>query len=83
MKTHIGVLGPNTTTEAQDQLGREVGSLIAAAGAVLFCGGLGGMMRAAAQGAHSAGGATVGILPGNDKSAANEFIDVAVARGAK
>ena len=78
MKTHIGVLGPNTTTEEQDALGREVGRHIASAGAVLLCGGLGGMMRATAQGAKNAGGETVGILPGSDKTAANEFIDIAL-----
>ncbi|MEN7973118.1 MAG: TIGR00725 family protein [Verrucomicrobiota bacterium] len=78
MKTHIGVLGPNTTTNEQEQLGREVGRHIAEAGATLLCGGLGGMMRAAAEGAKSAGGQTVGILPGSEKSAANEFIDTAI-----
>ncbi len=36
------------------------------------------MMRAAAEGAKSAGGQTIGILPGSDKSAANEFIDLAI-----
>jgi uncharacterized protein (TIGR00725 family) len=75
---HIGVLGPHTTTPEQYQLGIEVGRCIAQAGATLFCGGLGGMMRAAAEGAKSAGGQTVGILPGTDKSAANEFIDIAI-----
>lgn len=78
MKAHIGVLGPNKTTKKQEQLGREIGRLIAESGAILFCGGLGGMMRAAAEGARSAGGQTVGILPGSDKSAANEFIDIPI-----
>ena len=78
MKTHIGILGPHTTTNEQNQLGREVGRLIAKANAILFCGGLDGMMRAAAEGAKSAGGQTVGILPGTNKSAANEFIDIAI-----
>lgn len=78
-KPHIGILGPNKTTEEQNRLGREVGRRVAETGAVLLCGGLGGMMRAAAEGAQAAGGATVGILPGNDKSAANEFIDTAIA----
>jgi uncharacterized protein (TIGR00725 family) len=78
MKIHIGVLGPHSTTDEQYQLGVEVGRHIAEAGAVLFCGGLDGMMRAAAEGAKSAGGQTVGILPGTDKSAANTFIDIAI-----
>ncbi len=75
---HIGVLGPHVTTSKQYQLGIEVGRHIAKAGATLFCGGLDGMMRAAAEGAKSEGGHTVGILPGTDKSAANEFIDLAI-----
>jgi len=78
MKLHIGILGPHTTTDDQYQLGIEVGRCIAEAGAILFCGGLDGMMRAAAEGAKSAGGQTVGILPGIDKAAANEFIDIAI-----
>jgi len=78
MKIHIGVLGPHSTTDEQYQLGVEVGRHIAEAGAVLFCGGLDGMMRAAAEGAKSAGGQTVGLLPGTDKSAANTFIDIAI-----
>ena len=64
MKRYLGVLGPNITTDTQYQLGLDVGREIARAGAVLVCGGLGGMMRAAAEGAKSAGGQTVGILPG-------------------
>ncbi|MDH3981408.1 MAG: TIGR00725 family protein [Kiritimatiellaceae bacterium] len=78
MKTHIGVLGPHTTTDEQYQLGMDVGREIATTGAILFCGGLDGMMRAAAEGAKSAGGQTIGILPGIDKTAANEFIDIAI-----
>ncbi|QBG46560.1 TIGR00725 family protein [Verrucomicrobia bacterium S94] len=78
MKIHIGVLGPHTTTPEQYELGLSVGREIAENGAVLFCGGLDGMMRAAAEGAKSAGGLTVGILPGTDKAAANEFIDIRI-----
>ena len=78
MTTHIGVLGPNTTTDEQYQRGLDVGRHIAAAGAILLCGGLGGMMQAAAEGAKQAGGQTVGILPGDDKAAANEFIAIAI-----
>jgi len=81
MKLNIGVLGPNTTTSAEYALGVEVGRRIAEAGALLLCGGLSGMMRAAAEGAQSAGGETVGILPGADKSDANAFIDIAIPTG--
>ena len=59
----------------------EAGAAIAEAGAVLVCGGLGGVMEAACRGAKDAGGTTVGILPGTDRAAANPFVDVAVATG--
>jgi uncharacterized protein (TIGR00725 family) len=58
-------------------VGRELGSR----GVVLVCGGLGGVMEAACRGAKEAGGTTVGILPGGDRSAANAFVDVAVPTG--
>lgn len=78
MKINIGVLGPNSTSEEEYRVGIEVGRYIAEAGAILCCGGLGGMMRASAEGAKSMGGQTVGILPGDDKTDANEFIDIAI-----
>jgi len=81
MKPNIGILGPNDTTAEEYALGVDVGRCIATTGAVLVCGGLGGMMLAAAEGAKSEGGQTVGILPGNDRSAANPFIDTAIPAG--
>jgi hypothetical protein len=58
-----------------------VGRALAEAGAVLVCGGLGGVMEAACRGAQEAGGTTVGILPGHDRADANPYVDVAVATG--
>jgi uncharacterized protein (TIGR00725 family) len=58
-----------------------VGRTLAAQGAVLVCGGLGGVMEAACRGAKEAGGTTVGILPGTDRAAANPFVDVALPTG--
>ena len=55
-------------------MGRE----IARRGAVLLCGGLGGVMAAAAQGAHEAGGVSIGILPGPDRTAANPHLTYAL-----
>jgi len=60
---------------------REVGRAIADAGAVLVCGGLGGVMEAACRGAHDGGGLTVGILPGLDRAEANRYVDIAVPTG--
>ena len=50
-------------------------------GAVVVCGGLGGVMEAVCRGAQGAGGRTVGILPGDDRHQANPYVDVAVATG--
>jgi len=58
-----------------------VGRQLAERGAVVVCGGLGGVMEAACRGAKEAGGLTVGILPGTDRAAANAFVDVAVPSG--
>ncbi len=60
------------------QLARAVGRAVAAAGAVLVSGGLGGVMQAASHGAREAGGLTVGILPGSSHREANPFVDVAI-----
>jgi uncharacterized protein (TIGR00725 family) len=58
-----------------------VGREVARHGAVLVCGGLGGVMEAACRGAKEAGGTTFGILPGGDRSAANRFVDYALPTG--
>jgi uncharacterized protein (TIGR00725 family) len=58
-----------------------VGRLLAEHGAVLVCGGLGGAMEAACRGAKQAGGTTVGLLPGESRSDANRFVDVAIPTG--
>lgn len=77
----IGVLGPHDIDRRGRELGREVGEAIARSGAILLCGGLDGMMAAAAEGAKRAGGETVGILPGDSAADANEFIDLAIPTG--
>lgn len=62
-------------------LAEQLGSEIARAGGLVCCGGLGGVMAAACRGAKAAGGTTIGILPGSDRSAANPWVDVAIATG--
>lgn len=78
---HISVIGPGRCTAEQYHEAQEVGRLIASRGAVLVCGGLGGVMEAAARGAREGGGSTVGILPGHDRLAANPYIDQAITTG--
>jgi len=67
---------PETTV----QLAREVGRLIAEAGAVLVCGGLGGVMAAVARGAAEAGGVSIGILPG-ERAQANPYLTYVLPSG--
>lgn len=76
---HIAVIGAGDAPAAVCELARAVGLEIAAHKAVLVCGGLGGVMAAAAEGARNAGGHTVGILPGGDPDSANRFIEFPVA----
>jgi uncharacterized protein (TIGR00725 family) len=59
----------------------EIGRLLAAAGAVVVCGGLGGVMAAASRGAREAGGTAIGIVPGTDPDDANPEVTHAVATG--
>jgi uncharacterized protein (TIGR00725 family) len=77
----IAVCGPGTADEAELASAEEVGALIAEAGAVLVCGGLGGVMEAACRGARSRGGLTVGLLPGDDGDEANGWVQLALPTG--
>lgn len=77
----IGVVGPGRADPEDVRAAEEVGAELAAAGAVLVCGGLGGVMEAACRGAGMAGGSTVGLLPGEDRTAANPWVSVAIPTG--
>ena len=78
---YIAVIGPGRATETELELAETLGERIAAAGAIVVCGGLGGVMEAACRGAKRAHGTTVGIIPGAERSAANEWVDVVIATG--
>ncbi len=79
-KLLLGVIGGgNVATEEGLRMAEEVGYLIARADAVLVCGGLNGVMQAAAKGAKRGGGLTLGILPTGNKADANPYIDIPVA----
>jgi uncharacterized protein (TIGR00725 family) len=77
----IAVIGSAACSEGVAELAAEVGREIARQGAMLVCGGRGGVMEAACRGAKEAGGTTIGILPGMDRSEANPFVDVAIVTG--
>ncbi len=77
----IGVVGAGREDPACNDTAEKVGRILAREGAVLVCGGLGGVMAAACRGAVAAGGTTVGILPGDDRRQANPWVSVPVATG--
>lgn len=77
----IGVIGGSSCSREDYEVAREVGRLIARAGALLVCGGKSGVMEAASKGAWEENGFTIGILPGNDLSEANQFVSAPVATG--
>lgn len=80
-KIRIGVIGGAKPDPEARKTAAAVGRLIAEKGCILVCGGLGGVMEAAAGGAKKAGGVCIGILPGNSPQSANPHIDVPVATG--
>jgi uncharacterized protein (TIGR00725 family) len=80
-KIRIGVIGGASPEPEYRRIANEVGQRIGEKGAILVCGGLGGVMEAAARGAKKAGGITIGILPGNSPADANAYIDIPVATG--
>jgi uncharacterized protein (TIGR00725 family) len=77
----IAVVGGSSATEATLAHSFAVGRAIAMGDAALVCGGLGGVMEAAARGARSANGVTIGILPTYDRASANPHIEFAIATG--
>jgi uncharacterized protein (TIGR00725 family) len=78
---YVAVVGPGEGTAEELSVAETVGRELGRRGAVLVCGGLGGVMEAACRGAGEAGGATVGILPGTGREAANPFVDIAIPTG--
>ena len=80
-RIHLAVVGGSEADDTTCRRAEAVGEALARRGAVLVCGGLGGVMEAACRGAKEAGGTTLGILPGYDRGEANEYVDVAVATG--
>jgi uncharacterized protein (TIGR00725 family) len=74
----VSVIGSGAEHESRAE---EVGRLLAERGCVVVTGGRGEVMAAASRGAKSAGGTTIGILPGEDRSDANEWVDHVVVTG--
>lgn len=74
----IGVIGAGQATEEGKKQAYAVGRLIAERGAVLVCGGLGGVMEAASRGCCEAGGEVLGILPGDSRKTANPYVTLPI-----
>jgi len=77
----IAVCGGGEVDGQTAELAEQIGYELAQAGAVVVCGGLGGVMEKACEGAKRGGGTTVGILPGTDRRAANAFVDIPIVTG--
>ena len=77
-KRFIAVIGGSECSPQEAELAEKVGRELARQGAILVCGGMGGIMEAACKGASSQGGLTVGILPGNSRQQANSHVQVPI-----
>ncbi len=80
-KIFIAVIGGGDVPPQVAELAEEVGREIARRGAVLVCGGLGGVMEAACRGTSSEGGLTIGILPGENRRTANPHVKIPIVTG--
>ena len=77
-KIIIAVIGGEQPSAGEARHAEEVGRELARNGAVLVCGGLGGVMEAACRGAAAEGGLTIGILPGDRADKANPFVQIPI-----
>jgi len=77
----IGVIGGSAPTAEEATAAEAVGRALAEGGAILICGGRGGVMAAACRGAKSGGGLTIGILPGTHRGQANPYVDIPIVTG--
>jgi len=80
-KLFIAVVGGGKCTPEEAAVAESVGKELARRGAILVCGGLGGIMEAACKGASSEGGITIGILPSDKADTANPYVQIPIATG--
>ncbi|HLX89442.1 MAG TPA: TIGR00725 family protein [Acidimicrobiales bacterium] len=80
-RIHVAVVGSGHASDDECDQAARLGRFLAEAGAVVVCGGLGGVMEAVCRGVRGGGGLSIGVLPGSDRSAANPYVDVAVPTG--
>ena len=77
----IAVIGGSDCSPQEAKLAEAVGREIARHGAILVCGGLGGVMEAACRGASNEGGLTIGVLPGDNRLSANPYVQIPIVTG--
>ncbi len=77
----VTVIGGSTVDEGTYERAVRVGELLGERGHTIVCGGLGGVMEAVCKGGHETGAETIGILPGEDRAAANEWVSTPIATG--
>ena len=80
-RPYVAVIGASNATAWELATAEDLGRRLALAGCVLVCGGLGGVMDAAARGCEAGGGVSIGILPGADRDPASPHLTVAIATG--
>jgi uncharacterized protein (TIGR00725 family) len=80
-RRYVAVCGATEATESQLIAAKEVGRLLAEAGAIVINGGMGGVAAAASEGAAAAGGVVVGLLPEGHRAGANQYLTVALPTG--
>jgi len=80
-KRFIAVIGGGECSAQEAEMAEAVGRELARRGAILVCGGLGGVMKAACKGASSGGGVTIGILPGDNNKEANPYVKIPIVTG--
>ena len=80
-KRFIAVIGGSECSPEEARLAEEVGRELARQGAILVCGGLSGVMTAACKGASAENGLTIGILPGDNRRAANPYVQIPIVTG--
>lgn len=80
-KILVSVIGGHTCSKEVEQICLKLGKLLAKVDVFLVNGGLSGVMEAVSKGMKSEGGVTIGILPGEDKKAANPYVDIPIATG--
>ena len=77
-KKFVAVIGGKQPSKEETRMAEKVGRELARQGAAVICGGLGGVMEAVCKGASLEGGVTIGILPGDNRQAANPYVQIPI-----